>query len=178
MSKERRQLHTSELSRTFGFTEPEALNNRVSDRRFLEIIEDEETVIHDVEESTNNYGEFLFVTVSRAAGEKTLLVTFYGLGKHEYRERWYTDEWHFYRANGFPERMERRLSPEEAREQIQKRRVEITPYAREEPQSGRAKLYEMLADLTDEDGALVEIEDLGDAVDWLAGDSHSFLEDL
>jgi len=32
-------------------------------------------------------------------------------------------------------------------------------------------LFELLADLTDEDGALAEMEDLDDLNDWLSGDT-------
>jgi hypothetical protein len=32
-------------------------------------------------------------------------------------------------------------------------------------------LFELLADLTDEDGALAKMEDLDDLSDWLSGDA-------
>jgi hypothetical protein len=37
----------------------------VRDGRFKEILDDEQTIIHSAHESSNNYGDFLFVTVSR-----------------------------------------------------------------------------------------------------------------
>ncbi len=170
MSRERPQPSTSELGRTFGFSEREELYNRVTDRRFRAIVEGEGTVVHDIEEGYNNYGDFLFVTVSRQAGERRICVSFYGYGYHEYRERWFTDEWHFYRANNFPERLERHIPLEEARERIERRRASIAPYAKEEPQSEQGQLFELLADLTDDDGALVEMEDL--RASWLDADTE------
>ena len=44
----------------FGFTKQEQLFDRVSHDRFLEFLGDEATAVHRVEESYNNYGEFLF----------------------------------------------------------------------------------------------------------------------
>lgn len=171
MSRERPQPATTKLGRTFGFTEREELYNWVSDHRFRDIVEGDGTVIHEIEETYNNYGEFLFVTVSRRAGERRVCVSFYGYGYHEYRERWYTDEWHFYRANSFPDRLERRVPLEKAQELIDRRRTAIAPYVKEEPQSERAQLYELLAELTDDDGALVELEDLR-LLSWFDADTE------
>ncbi len=50
---------------------------------------------------------------------------------------------------------------------IQARREEIAPFVSQNVQSGRGRLFEMLADLVDEDGALTEIEDMGDLADFL-----------
>jgi hypothetical protein len=51
----------------------------------------EPTTIHAAELSSNSYGEFLLVTVSRPGEEKPTYLTLYGLGYHEYRERWSTE---------------------------------------------------------------------------------------
>jgi len=83
----------------FGLTENEVLRWRVNQERFLEILEDEQTKIHTVTPSSNEYGDFLFVTVSRT-------------GK-------------------------------------------------------QGRMFEILADLTDDDSAIAEIEDLEDLHDWL-----------
>jgi hypothetical protein len=45
----------------------------------------------------------------------------------------------------------------------------IIPDVRPETQTDRGKLFDMLADLTDEDGALAELEDLEHLADWLVG---------
>ncbi len=100
MSHERAEQPTRpSLHEVFHLNEMERLDGRLSQGRFQEIVKDERTTIHRVEESCNNYGEFLFVTVSRPAAQERACVTFFGLGFHEYRERWIADEWFWYRAH-------------------------------------------------------------------------------
>ena len=154
----------------FSFTEREQLYSRISHERLQALMEDEQTTIHKVELSANLYGEFVFLTVSRPEGDKPQLWTLFGLGYHEHRERWLTQEWSFFRANPFPETLDQRVSKAEAQELLRERQEEIAPYATQDTQTGRGKLFEMLADLTDDDGALAEMEDLGDLWDTL-GDS-------
>jgi hypothetical protein len=154
----------------FGFTEHEQLYSRVSDARFRAILADDGTVIHRVDPSSNSFGEFLFVTVSRPEDGRRALVTFYGLGLHEPRDRWLVREWFWYPANPFPETMQQQVSRQDARALLEQRRQWITPFVTEEPQSERGRLFEMLADLTDDDGALAELEDLGDLADGLLDD--------
>jgi len=159
----------------FEFTEREKLFYRVSDERFQELLGDERTTVHRVELSANDYGEFLFITVSlpktanQPAGERKSVVTMFGLGLHEYRERWITREWFWYEAFSRPEVVEQRMTKEEVEEILRERREAIAPYVADKVQSGRGRLFAMLADLTDEDGALSEIEDMGDdRADWLS----------
>lgn len=165
-----------DLETRLGFTKRERLNHRVSEERFRALIEDEHTVIHSVELSANNYGEFLFLTVSlpeqakQPVGERSSVVTFWGLGYHEYRERWLTAEWFWYEAFSCPEFVERNVDKATARQILEEQRVRIRSDGDHLPQSKRGKWFEMLADLTDEDGALAELEDLGDMTDWLSGD--------
>jgi hypothetical protein len=164
MSKEHPQPEEA-----YDFTEREQLWDRLSDARFQVIIADDGTTIHEIELAANNYGEFLFVSTSRPAGERRACVTFFGLGYHEHRERWLTKEWFWYRGNAFSQVMNKTVSKEEAEQFLQQRREEIAPLVGKTTQTGRGKLFEMLADLTDEDGALTEIEDLGDDLaDWLS----------
>ena len=147
----------------YGLTEKERLYYRVPDARFQEILDDEQTAIHDVQISTNNYSEFLFVHTSRPGGEGRKCVTFYGLGLHELRKRWITDEWFYYRWNPPPQSqvLEQTLSREQVRENIRQRRDELAHYGTPDAQSSHGWFYEMLADLTDDDAALTELEDLG-----------------
>jgi hypothetical protein len=146
----------------YGFTGREQLWDRITDDRFNSIIADEQTQIHQIELSSNNYGEFLFVATSRGAGDRRVSVTFFGLGYHDYRERWIADEWFWYRANEFPELLKRQVRKEEAQEVLRQRRAEIASYTGQQTQSKRGKLFEMVADLTDDDGAISEMEDMGD----------------
>ena len=66
--------------------------------------------------------------------------------------------------------MQQRLAKEEARELLQQRRQWIAPFVTDEPQSERARLFEFLAELTDEDGALAELQDMDDLVGWFCDD--------
>ena len=154
----------------YGFTEKECLYWRVSKERFSAILEDDQTMIHQVKESSNNFGEFLFVTTSREGRNGRISMTIYGLGFHEYRERWFTDEWYWYQSNFNPNLLRERLTKEEAQEIIQQRLEDIRPEIGDTDQSERGKLFEMLADLTDEDGALAEMQDIEHLAGWLIDD--------
>jgi hypothetical protein len=157
----------------FEFTEQERLNDRLSHARFQALLQDNRTTIHEAALSSNTYGEFLFVTVARPKGEEQTHLTFYGLGYHEYRERWITETWGWYEATPSPRWQNQRLSADVATEIISLRQQEISGYVGQSTQSPRAKLYELLAYLTDEDGAISELEDLGEVADWLFGDEDS-----
>jgi hypothetical protein len=147
----------------FGLTENEQLWDQVSDERLRALIEDPATIIHKLDVDANNYGEFVFVTLSREADGQRHLLTFWGMGYHESRERWITKHWNWYRANPFPDTLKQQMLLEEAQELLEQRRTEIAPYLSDDTQTSRGKLFEMLADLTDEDGAYTELECSGSA---------------
>ena len=142
----------------FGLTNKEQLYDFTSDTHFQAILQSEETTIHQITVDTNSYGEFMFVTVSREAAGKPRFMTFWGLGFHEPRERWLTQEWRFHESyiRKFPPPM----SKEEASQEIQQRRDDIANDAIDTTPTQAAMLFNLLADLTDEDGALTELEDL------------------
>jgi len=144
----------------FGLTKNEQLFYRVNQGRFGEILQDEQTIIHKIEESSNDFGEFLFVTASRPGNGERVCMTFFSLGYHEYRERWITNEWYWYQANPTAELLETRIFKKEAEEILKHRKDTIIPEIGKSQQSNRGQLFEILADLTDEDGALAEMEDL------------------
>jgi len=166
MSEEQLQPHEA-----FGLTEREKLFYRVSEARFQTLIEDERTTIHSLELSANNYGEFVFVTLSlpeqtsQPIGERGSVVTFWGYGFHEYRERWLHQEWFWYRAFSRPELIEQTVDKETAQKLLAQRRREIAPHLDSQPQSERGKWFEMAANITDEDAALADFEDLADWFD-------------
>lgn len=144
----------------YTFTEREKLYDRVSHQRFMALIHQQDVDIHEVEQSTNSFGEYLFVTISCRTEQPPKLLTFWGLGYHEYRERWITDSWQWYDSYRKPEKL--LVIPKKAAlAQIQDREAFVRAYTASSTQSEQAKLYEFLADLTDEDGALNELEDLG-----------------
>ena len=169
-SKQETRLPRPSPAKEFGFSETEELFDRVNHKRLLEFLEDETTKVHRVEFSSNNYGEFMFVTVSRPGLERRIWVSFYGLGYHEGRERWLVDEWFWYQANPLPKSQATEIIRQEALERLEERHQEVSGYSDEPTQTSRGRLFEMLADLTDEDGAYTELEDLGDLADWLLGE--------
>jgi len=154
----------------FGLTEKEKLNWRVNQVRFEEIIKDDQTTVHEIKSSNNNYGEFLFVTASRSGDQGRIFVTFYGLGFHEYRERWITSEWFWHQATSNPDLLRQQITRDEAKTMIQQHHDTILPDVRLDMQTNRGRLFEMLAALTDEDGALAEFQDLEHLADWIAPD--------
>lgn len=149
----------------YGFTEQERLFDRVSHNRLIEILKDRETAILKAEMNSNTFGEFLFVSTKRGVGDNVAHVTFFGLGFHEYRERWIDKEWSWYESTPSSETDPEELTHEEVLAVITERQAEIAPEVGRQTQSSRGRLYEMLADLTDEDGALTELEDLGELFD-------------
>jgi len=154
----------------FGLTEKEKLNWRVNQGRFEEILKDDQTVILEIKASNNNYGEFLFVTASRPGDHGRIYMTFYGLGFHEYRERWITDQWYWYKTSPNPDHFQKKIKKEEAEEIICQYRETILNDVRLDTQTERGRLFEFMADLTDEDGALAEFEDIEHLADWIAPD--------
>jgi hypothetical protein len=64
--------------------------------------------------------------------------------------------------------MSKKLDKNEAKEIISKRQDFISPNISENTQSSRGHLFETLADMTDEDGAMVEMEELESLDKWLA----------
>ncbi len=168
MRQERRiDLKPRKPEEIFGMNQQEVLYGRINNERLSEILTGNQTIIHTIQESSNNYGEFQFVTTSRPGGQGRVAMTFFGLGYHEHRERWLTNEWFWYQANVYPEIMRNQIDKEDAKKMIQQRLESILPYSQEDTQSEHGKLFEILADLTDDDGALVEMEDLESLDSWL-----------
>lgn len=159
MSPERPHRH--EL---YNFTEQERLWDRVSHERLLAILQDEHTTISKVELASNSYGEFLFVSTHRSREGQQVHITFWGLGYHEYRDRWLTDTWFWHES--YPSRQpEQKVDLETAQTLIRERQEEVVQYAADAQQSQRGQLFEMLADLTDDDGALADFDDMADWLD-------------
>lgn len=144
----------------FTFTEREKLYDQVSHNRFMAIVMQPDMDIHEVKEDSNSFGEYVFVTVSCRTEQPKKLYTFWGFGYHEHRERWIVDSWQWYESQRKHESLPV-LAKEDAYQQIKAREAFVRANATPIQQSRRAQLYEALADLTDEDGALSELEDLG-----------------
>jgi hypothetical protein len=163
-------------------------DGRVAHDTLLALIGQRGTRVLRVTESYNDYGEWLFVTLSavlprRAAGRIRRMrqtYTFYGLGYHERRERWIAEVWDCYpacrpRADSAP--------PDKASvlAQIAERHADCRALAAAQPAPGdRAGLYAALADLTDDDAADCELADLAavtgrDDLDAFAINAHTEL---
>ncbi|MCA9910324.1 MAG: hypothetical protein KC519_16810 [Anaerolineae bacterium] len=143
----------------YGFTEREKLFDRISDSRFQTILAETQTAIHEISLSANSYGEFLFVATSRPVGQGRAAITFFGLGLHEQRDRLIVDEWFWYDSSLTPERMSHNVDRETAQDIIRDRRHDVDISAAGHVQSRRGRLFEMLADLTDDDGAIADFDE-------------------
>ena len=146
---------------TFGITEEEVSRWRVTDERLKEILANPNTNTHTINMSTNTFGEFIFLTASRGSGQHRICMTFYGLGFHEYRERWISKEWFWYQSQESQVDTQSKLSLEEVTEKLEQRLADISPNLGQDTQTEIGWMFEQLADLTDEDGALAEMQDLG-----------------
>lgn len=156
----------------FGFTEHEQLFARISHRRLSEFLTDPQTIVRRMEESHNAFGEFVFLKVSRPGRAQRVWVTFWGLGYHEYRERWLADEWFYYHTNMLPGDDAQALDKEEVKRLLEERRKRVQAAARQATQSARGRLFEMLADITDDDGAYTDLQDLDDLASWWDEDAE------
>lgn len=146
----------------FTFTEREQLYDCVSHERFMALVVQPDVDIHEVKEDSNSFGEYLFVTLNCRTEQPKKLYTFWGLGYHEQRERWIVDSWQWYESQQPAEKFP--IIPKEvAYAWIKEREVFVRSQATSTKPSRRSQMYDLLADLTDEDGAQSELEDLG----WL-----------
>lgn len=150
----------------FRFNEREQLYNVIHHRRLLALLNQPEVQVRRVELSLNAFGEYLFITLTCGTGVGRRSLTFYGLGYHEYRERWATDGWQWYQTD--VNRQLPTLSKMEVLRQLEERRVWCEVQGADAvPPSRRAEIFGMIAEISDEDGALTDLEDFGW---WLFGD--------
>mgnify|MGYP000984621039 CR=1 FL=1 len=149
----------------FGLTKQERLFYRVKHERFIGFLNAPHTSIHDAQVSTNNYGEFLFVTASRPGSEEREQLTFFGLGYHEPRDRWITDEWFWYQARPYsPEQKE--LEAQRVLRLIEDRQAAISTDVSLHRRSRKGIIFEQLADIGDDDSVIADFEDgLGDEIE-------------
>lgn len=169
--KEAHRSSTEQQPSSFSFTREEQLYSRVSHDRFLEYLSHPEHSIYRAGVDTNSYGEFLFITAGRANElQGRIIFTFFGLGLHEYRDRYVHGEWHFYPSSIRPEPDDSTLGVSDVLEMVRVRQAEVTAELRRHTQSSRGKLFEQIADLTDDDGAIADMEDFPDWFDDLGAE--------
>ena len=139
------------------FTDDEDLFDKITLKRAKEIIQKDDVLVYSSEISFNTYGEFLFITFTFAdlCNEERIFVI-HGLGEHCERERWVGD----FNINTGQEYNIRDTVPidkGEVLKQINERAKLKKHYTYE--QSYRGELYDILADIGDEDGAASILED-------------------
>lgn len=169
--KERSAQSPETPRQPFVFSENEELFSRVSHARFLTFVSDERHIIHRAGVDSNSFGEFFFATVSMPEESSTRAAyTFFGLGLHEYRDRYFTDEWHYYRSQHVSKDSQYALTVDDFMSLLSERQLEVAAELSRHNQSKRGKLFEQIADLTDDDGAIAELEDF----EHLLGDDSLF----
>lgn len=156
--QQQEQKNRRHLSR--WLTEEEFRDGRVSHKRFMALANRRDVNVHAIDISSNSFGEYLFVTLSRSQHSESPLLTFFGLGYHEYRERWITNLWCMYQSCQ-KELRQIHIPKNDALQQIEERLTETLAMTKPAQQSPRAKVYELFAEFTDEDAAIGELEDLG-----------------
>jgi hypothetical protein len=159
----------------YGFSEKERAQWRITKERFEEMLEEPDTLIHSIEESGNSFGDFIFVTTSRPTDRDRFFVCFYGLGYHEFRERWIVDEWYWYQERYSKELFSQKISLEDALTLLTSREENIRPYITKDTQTPRGELFEFLADLGDEDSALIQLQDIDDGYFFSLGEKEENL---
>jgi len=127
---------------------------KIPHKKFLKILKNSQ--IKKVSIDYNTYGEFMFINFIF----KGHYYHSYGLGLHEYRNRIIFD-WEIW-ENFYSEKIEKipNIPYEKVLEKIEKRIKDLEKIKLLEDNESNL-MYNLLADLVDEDSALVELEDLG-----------------
>jgi hypothetical protein len=140
-------------------------SDKASTETILSLLNRDDVTIYESHESENDYGEFLFITYKLGDAWWTS----FGLGYNWNRERTVLG-WESYTTSNW-RKITKPLNKETVIAQIVTRHEEKQAdfmAEQSKPQSRHGILYSMLADLTDEDGAMAEMQDLN--VDEFFGD--------
>jgi len=130
----------------------------VSHKEFMELLD--KGIVYEYKVSYNSYGEFMFVSIYFPEIDKGIV--FYGLGYHEYRDRYVLNKWEYHHDDFFE--LDRLISAPPKRlvkEAIEDRLAEISALAKQHKQSKSGKVYDMIAELMDDDAAIAFMEDFG-----------------
>ena len=87
-------------------------------------------------------------------------MSFYGLGYHKYRERWIKDEWFWEQFPLKQVALQENLSNEDIAEHLGERVAEISPFFDEVRQTDLGRMFDCLADTTDDETVLAEFQTL------------------
>lgn len=151
---EKRPLKSEDV---YDLRKQERLFDRISHERFTQLLDNITTRVHLIQVSANNYGEFLFMTTSRTVEDEMYRLTFWGLGYHEYRDRWLEDEWFWYAGYTNPDVNELLVEKDDVQAQLTQRTEDIRRHSVAHIQTQRGQFFEILADLTDDDGTIAEL---------------------
>lgn len=146
--------------------EQEGERYQVSHDRLETILSGNEITVHYVAVEQRGYGEFLFVTLCRQGR----YVTFYGLGEHNHRQRWYVRTWFWYSPQSVPTTDAQSLSKAEVMTIIEQRKRAIAKQVREFYASREAALSTLLAAFNDPSTANGQQSEILNLVDDLACD--------
>ena len=157
-------------------TEEEASRDYITWERLIELIDREDAVVSSLSRDRNSYGEFTFVKLTfmpvprgeiygpncaRPLDPEWRTIGFYGLGYHEHRDVWYTERWHISTMSHmrFDEVQVNWLRKEPTIEKLYAELERIEPLAKGHKPDRRGQVFAMLADLTDDDAAISDMED-------------------
>jgi hypothetical protein len=158
----------SRFAEAFGLSDTETLFNRFGETRLRTLLDQPDIQVHSAQVDSNSYGEFLFITLSREYQGKRQVLTCFSLGYHESRETWIQKGWSFYQSDETTQLLREEVSKAQVQALLEERRAAVAAWAKEvDAPSQRALLFSLLADLTDEDGAYSELEELDDLTQWL-----------
>lgn len=138
-----------------GLTENEVLFDRVSSKRLIQIIQNPKHKVLESSRDSNSYGEFRFITIA----DSKKVVTFFGNGFHEYRDRYFAKEWHIGDDDSLSVWKKRhpRARPLDKTKVLQNLRLEIIEYEsrnRRHQQSSRGRSFDTFSDLSDDDSMI------------------------
>jgi hypothetical protein len=136
----------------------ELRDKRVSHERFMTVVTMRDVNVHKIQMASNSYGEFLFVTLDRPKLALQQPLTFFGLGYHEYRERWISNVWQFHECY-LGSRKLPIIPKAEAIAHISEQEAYVKANLPTEKRSDNAKIYELLSSMSDEDAAITDLQD-------------------
>lgn len=137
----------------FQITDHEKLWDKITNERVLEILNQPEVTAISCERSHNSYGEFLFLKLRK--GDRTL--TLYGMGEHWNRGIIYSNDW----CIGDFSMVYKWDEGKSLNKFTVERDIlgELSYWKRTQPENNFDPIYNMVADLTDEDFAYTEMMD-------------------
>ncbi len=147
----------------FGLTDDECLWEKIEAERLISLIERSDVRLRGIDEGENDYGRFLFVYLDIPG---KFLLDVYGLGYHDHRERHITN----FRFSSCRKIFSQNDDPYCPKQQppkwiaimlIRQRVKAIKQQAMDAtalPRSAYADTFELVADLTDDDFAMMNCE--------------------